>query len=173
MDLLRAKLGDLVTGGLFPNYITFITQILSTIILFLFLKNLVWEPMREFLAKRSNVIVGELESAKQARLEAEQMREEYVADLKHAKAEAANILENARKQALELKQQIVSEAEKEASYKLEKADKDINAERSRIEQELKSHVIDIAFSAAEKLVNENINDSKNRQLIDKFIKEVE
>ncbi len=170
---LSEKLSNLVQGGLYPNLITFLTQIISTLILLYFLKRLVWKPMREFLAKRSEEIVGELEGARQARLDVEKMKEEYTSDLHNAKVEAGKIIDNARSQALDTKQEIIAEAEKVAAYKLDKAEKEIDLERSKIEKELKSHLIDIAFSAAEKLVNENIDDNKNRELIDKFIKEVE
>lgn len=172
LNEISQKLSDLVQNGLYPNLITFLTQIISTLILFLFLKRLVWQPMRDFLAQRSEVIVGELEGAKQARLDAEKLKEEYTADLKHAKDEAGKIVENARQRALETKENIISEAEREAQYKLEKAKKDIEQERSKAEEELKSQIIDIALSAAEKLVDENIDEMKNRKLIDKFIKEV-
>ncbi|QVK17783.1 F0F1 ATP synthase subunit B [Mycoplasmatota bacterium] len=172
MGELSEKLSDLVRGGLYPNPITFLTQVIATLILFYLLKRWVWKPMREFLAKRSDVIVGELESAKQARIEAEKLKEEYTTDLNNAKDEAGRIIENARIQALETKEMMISEAEKEASYKLEKAKKDIEQERLKAEAELKTELIDIAFSAAEKLVDENIDDKKNRKLIDKFITEI-
>jgi len=165
-------LRELVQGGLYPNPITFLTQVISTIILLYFLKRLVWKPMREFLKKRSDVIVGELEGAKKARLEAEAMKEEYLTDLKNAKNEAGSILDNARLQALETKEMIIAQAEKEAAYKFEKAEIQIEQERAKAEVELKGKLIEIAFSAAEKLVNENIDNQKNRTLIDKFINEV-
>ncbi len=171
MDISK-RLSDLVQGGLFPNIITFLTQIISTLILFYFLKRLVWKPMQEFLAKRSDAIVGELEGAKKAHLEAESMKLKYENDLKSAQDKAGMILENARVQALETKEGIISEAQREAEYKIEKANKQILLEKSKVEQELKNQAIDIAFSAAEKLVNENIDDDKNRRLIDKFITEV-
>ncbi|MDF2699147.1 MAG: synthase subunit [Haloplasmataceae bacterium] len=172
MAELGKKIGDLVQGGLFPNLITFFTQILATLILFYFLKKLVWKPVQEMLAKRSEVIVAELESAKAAKFEAEAMKAEYENDLKNAKAEANKMMENARIQALESKTLIIQEAEKEAAYKVEKATKEINLERDKAAKALKAHVVDIAFIAAEKLVHENLDDKKNRQLIDKFIEEV-
>ncbi len=172
MDELSKKLADLVEGGLFPNAITFITQVVSTLILFYFLKKLVWKPMEEFMAKRSSIIVNELESAKKARLEAEEMKLAYESEIKNAKNEALEILENARIQANQTKEQIISDAQREAEYKLELANKQIASERAKVEKELKSHVVDIAFSAAEKVLSEKIDDGKNRQLIDKFINEI-
>jgi len=45
-------------------------------------------------------------------------------------------------------------------------------ERTSMEAQLKNQLVDIAFSAAEKIVQDNFDNNKNRQLIDKFINEV-
>jgi F-type H+-transporting ATPase subunit b len=167
-DTLR----QIVESGLLPNGITFLAQLISTLILFFGLKRFVWGPMQELLEKRKDVIVGELESAKSAREEAQELKDKYAVELNTAKEEANKIVENAKSHALESKQMIISEAEKEAAYKREKAEKDIQQERNSLEKEIKAQAIEIAFAAAEKLVNENMDDLKNRQMVEKFIEEV-
>lgn len=163
---------QIVDNGLIPNPITLIAQLLATFILFMVIKHWVWKPMTELLYKRQEVIVDELESAKRAREDADTLKLEYEEDLKKAKLNANEILEKAKVQALKQKEQIIFDAEKEVLYKLEKAEKDIELERSKAQAELKSEFVDIAFYAAEKLVNENIDKDKNKKLIDKFIEEV-
>jgi len=165
-------INDLVKSGLFPNPITLLAQLLATLFLFYILKNWIWIPMNEFLQKRQEVIIDELESARSAREQAENIHEEYKENLKNAKIEANYILENARIQGLETKDDIINKAEKEAAYKIEKAEKEIETERAKIEAELKAHVVEIALTAAEKLVKEVLDNKKNRQLIDQFIEEV-
>ncbi|HEY8365387.1 MAG TPA: F0F1 ATP synthase subunit B [Haloplasmataceae bacterium] len=172
MQELSQKLSELVQGGLFPNPITFIVQIISTIILFILLKKLVWKPMREFLDKRSAVIVDELDSAKRAREEAERIKLEYESKLSQAKKDALEMLDNAREQAELIKEEIINDAHKEAEYIINNANKQIEIERNKAEQELKTEIVDIAFSAMEKVLSENMDSSKNRELIDKFINEI-
>jgi|SRR5690554_196014 len=167
-DALR----DIVNNGLLPNPITFIAQLISTFILFYFLKSKVWKPMQKFLAKRKEVIVGELESARNLNEEAKKNKELSEHDLIRVKEEALQVIENARSQAMYIREEIIKEAEKEAAYILEKAEKSIAQDKAKLESELKTQLVDIALIAAEKLVSENIDDSKNRQLIDKFINEV-
>jgi F-type H+-transporting ATPase subunit b len=165
-------LEQIVKSGLLPNGVTFIAQLLSTLILFLALKRFVWKPIQVMLEKRKDVIIGELEGAKAAREEAQALKDQYANELQGAKQNALSIVENARSQALETKENILKEAEKEASYKKDKAEKDIQLERARVEKELKAQAIEIAFAAAEKLVNANVDDDKNRQLINNFIQEI-
>ena len=57
MDQLTDALQDLINSGVIPNPLTFIAQIISTLVLFYFLKRWVWKPMTEFLDKRRQVIV--------------------------------------------------------------------------------------------------------------------
>jgi F-type H+-transporting ATPase subunit b len=169
---LGKMIEHLVKSGLIPNPITFSAQIIATIILFLVLKRFVWQPINEYLEKRQDLIVDELESATAAKNEAENMKQEYAADLKNAKDEANKIIENSRMQAKEEKDKILSSAEKEAAYKIKKAEQEIETNKAKVEAELKSQVVDIALMAAEKIVNKNIDNNQNRELIDKFIDEV-
>lgn len=172
MGELSSKLSQLVEGGLYPNIITFLTQLIATVILFCFLKKWVWKPMQEYLAKRSNVIVDELESARLAKEEAFRMKEEYESELKQAKDEAKTIIMNAQEQAKLRREEIIAQAEKEAAYIIEMANKQIEQEKANVEKELKSQVVDLAFLAAEKILTENLDQDKNRHLIDKFLNEV-
>jgi len=172
MNELSNKLSQLVEGGLYPNIITFITQLIATVILFYFLKKWVWKPMQEYLAKRSDVIIDELESARMAREEAFRMKDEYEAELKQAKEEAKTILINTEEQAKARREEIIAQAEQEAAYIIEMTNKQIEQEKANVEKELKSQVVDLAFLAAEKILTENIDQDKNRNLIDKFLNEV-
>lgn len=169
---LAEVIEELVREGLFPNVPTVIAQLLATLILFLVLKKLVWKPMTEFLNKRQEVIIGELESAKQANNEANQLKQEYEEALGEAKTKAQNIVETAKIQAEERKEVILEEAKKEANYTKEKALLDIEQERAIAEKELKEHVVEVALEAAEKIINENVNNETNRKMINDFIKEV-
>lgn len=169
---MKEVLDEIVKSGLFPNPITFIAQLISTFILFYFLKSKVWKPMQNLLEKRRETIVGELESAKALNEEAKKNKELSETELQNAKAEAISMIDNARVQALDVRDSIIKEAEEEAQYILEKAEKALEQERFKLEKELKGQVIDIAFIAAEKIVNDNIDESKNRELIDKFINEI-
>ena len=41
-----------IQGVLFPNWITMLVQLCSTLVLFLLCKKLLWKPARDILAKR-------------------------------------------------------------------------------------------------------------------------
>lgn len=169
---MKELLEHIVQSGLLPNPITFVAQLISTVILFYLLKRLVWKPMQNFLDERKEVIVGELESAKASNEEAQRNKDETVKQLNEAKQQALNIVDAAKSQAVESKEIIIKEAEKEALYKLEKAEKEIEQDRRKAEKEIKARAIELAFVAAEKLINENVDNQKNQKMIEQFIDEV-
>ena len=52
-----------VQGALFPNILTIITQLVSTLIIFLAVKKFLWKPVKNILAKRSEKMQESLDSA--------------------------------------------------------------------------------------------------------------
>ncbi|ERJ11462.1 F0F1 ATP synthase subunit B [Haloplasma contractile] len=171
MDFAKA-IEQLVNEGLFPNPVTFIIQITSTVILFIVLKRLVWDAVVDMLEKRQDVIVNDLKTARKSREEAVELQKSYESQLQNAKEQASEIVDRARKSATEQSDLIISEAEEKARYKIEKAENEIELERERVRSNLKNEVVEIALLAAEKLVNENMDNEKNRNLINQFIEEV-
>ncbi|OGO14429.1 MAG: hypothetical protein A2Z02_06240 [Chloroflexi bacterium RBG_16_48_7] len=61
-------------------------------------------------------------------------------------------------------------ARKEAESIVAKAQVEINRQREKDIQELRSQFADIAILAAEKVIKENIDKEKNRKLIDEVLK---
>jgi len=167
--MLSEALNEIVRSGLLPNPWSFFAQLISTIVLFLFLKRLVWKPMQDFLQKRSNVIVDELESARTLNEEAKLNKEKLDNELKEIRLQASNILEEAKKQAEQMKEAILKEAEEEAFELKKKAAKDILRDRQLAESNIKEQAVDLAFSAAEKLIQANLNTANNQKMIDDFI----
>jgi F-type H+-transporting ATPase subunit b len=169
---MKETLNEIVKGGLLPNPVSFVAQLISTFVLFYFLKSKVWKPMQGFLEKRKEVIVGELESARKLNEEAQKNKDLTANQLENAKAESMKMVDFAKVQAQETKDQMLKEAEKQAHYKISKAEKEIEQQRILMERDMKTQAVEIAFAAAEKLIHENLDDSKNRKMIENFIEEV-
>lgn len=165
-------LDEVVRSGLLPNPVTFVAQLISTIILFLFLKGKVWKPMQQLLEKRRNVIVGELESAKTLNEEAQNNRNLTQTELTNIRVEASQIIEEAKQQAQQVRENLISEAQKEVQYLKEKAQKELDRERQIAQDHMKEQAVEIAFAVAEKLIHANVNNDVNYKLIEDFIKEV-
>ena len=70
-----------IVGQLIPNPITMLTQLLSTLILFLLMKKYLWSSVKEFLAVRADKMQEDLAAGEQARSAAESDREEAALQL--------------------------------------------------------------------------------------------
>ena len=68
--------------------------------------------------------------------------------------------------------QIIADAQAEASSLKSKATKEIAQEKEQAIAEIRNDISDIAILAASKVLEEDIDKSKHEDLIEKFIKEV-
>ena len=67
---------------------------------------------------------------------------------------------------------IVNTAKKDALDIKEKANKDIEQERQKVINEIKNDISNIALLAASKVIEKDLDKSKHEELIENFIKEV-
>ena len=83
-----------VAEQLFPNIATMIVQLCSTGVIFLVAYKFLFNPVRDFLASKSELTNKELEDAKLANEEAKKNVEETRKQLKEASYQAKEIIEN-------------------------------------------------------------------------------
>ena len=67
----------------------------------------------------------------------------------------------------------MAEASAKADELVKKASEEIEAEKSRVMIALRTEVVNLTLTATEKILNENMNDDRNRRLVEDFIKTVE
>ena len=81
------------------------------------------------------------------------------------------IVSAAIQQAKQEKKQILAQADKEAAAVKQRAQEQIEAERREMYASMKKEMVDVAFSAAGKLIGEHEGEKVDRQAIDAFVKE--
>ena len=80
---------------------TFIAQILNLFIQMYLIKRFLFKPVNEILAKRQALTDKEISDAREAKADADKIREEYEGQMAGAKAEANKIISDAKKDAQE------------------------------------------------------------------------
>ena len=68
---------------------------------------------------------------------------------------------------------IIQSSHEEADEIVSAASETIENERRRVLQQAQSQIADLAIEAASKIVGENLDDAKNRRLVDEFLSEEE
>ena len=147
-------------------------QIVNTIILFVVLKKILFKPVLNIIDARENGIKEAIATGEQAKNEGLALKAEYEQKLSLAKNEGQEIIKQATLRAEQKSDEIISTAKEEANSLKERANKDIAQERQKVMNELKNDISSIAILAASKVIEEDIDQAKHEEMINKFIEEV-
>ena len=111
--------------------------------------------------------------AENLRAEMQQMKASYETQLKQTEEDARTQIQNEVKKAQELRTQIQAEANAKAEDMLRKAREEIEAERDRVMNDVRVHVANLSLLATERILSENVDNDRNRKLVEEFIDKVE
>jgi len=153
------------------NY-TLIGQMIFFAAFVLFCMKYVWPPIMAAMTEREKKISDGLAAADRASKDLELAQKKAVQELKEAKAQAAELIEQANRRS----NQIVEEAKETARHEGERlitaAKAEIEQEKNRVKEELRSEVAAIAVAGAEKILGSSIDASKHGELLDKLASEI-
>jgi len=166
---LMSKPDELLTAV--PGYLMdLIIQLSATIILFLAIRFLFWKPITKILETRRMAIDKELTDAKEAKENALLVEEEMKKTLEEAKEQVKEMLAAATKDANIKKEEIISSAKEEARRRLENLELELEQEKKNMESSIKKEIVDIAFAAAEKIVQKEIDQKKYLDVVEDILK---
>lgn len=151
----------------------FIWTIITFLVLFALLTKFAWKPLLKMLEGREEMIRQSLADADQAKVELEKLNQESEAIISQARAEAQSILTGGKAAAEKLKEEGLAKAKEQANAIVQNATKQIKVERDKAIAEIKSEVVDLSLSIAEKLIRKNLNKEDNQRLIEESLKKVQ
>ncbi len=147
----------------------FLWTIVTFFIVLAILKWKAWGPLINALDKREEDIREALASAEKARQDAEKASSEYEAMMRNAQAEAQQIVSEGKAAGERVKNDIQSAANDKANEIIEKAKAQIDAERRKAIQEIKSSVVNLSMEAAARVIEKNLDSDDNRKLVDQAL----
>ena len=151
---------------------TIIFAIINFAILVVGLKVFLYKPVCNMLDSRREEVINNLNSAEEAKLEAQKLKDEYAAQIQNARAEAQDIINQAAKIGEQTKADILTEAREEASRLTAKAQAEIAREKTEALNEIRNEIADLAVLAASKVVGKTIDVADHQNMVDNFVKEV-
>ncbi len=147
--------------------------VLNILILFILLRIFLFKPINKMLDDRTQSIQKDIDDAENAKREAEELRQQYENSISEAKEEAGKILREAHEYAEAERAEIIRKSHEEADEIVNSADETIENERRRVIQQAHVQIADLAIEAASKVVSANLDDEKNRKIVDNFLSEKE
>jgi F-type H+-transporting ATPase subunit b len=175
--LANILLGVLASGGgggslLDVNPGLIIWTILTFLILLIILKKVAWKPILTALDNREKEIEDSLNRAEQAKEDAQKILEENQTTLSKAEEESKKIIDQSREYADKLKEQMLKESKDQQQKIIEDASAEIERKKNAAFEELKNQIAEISINVAEKIMKENIDANKNKQIVNKYLSEI-
>ncbi len=143
--------------------------VFNVMLLFILLRIFLFKPINKMLDDRTQEIQKDYDDAERAKKEAEQLKADYEASIGDAKEEASKIIRNAHEEAENERTKIIRKSHEEAENIVAAASETIENERKRVIRQAHSEIADLAVEAASKIVSANLDDEKNRKIVDEFL----
>lgn len=145
---------------------------INIFILFLAGSYFLFNPVRDMLKKRQDMIEADIENAKKDKEEAALLKSQYDDKLKNVDKEADKLLADARKKAMLREEQIVSDAKAEAGRIIERANVEAELEKKKAADDMKKEMIAVATIMAGKVVSASIDTKIQESLVDETLNEM-
>ena len=135
-------------------------------------KKFLWGPVMKMIQDRQKEIDDMYSDADNARVSAKAMEDEYKQKLSAAMETGERIVKDATARGQAKEEEILRQANAEASRMLSKAEADIAMEKKKAINDAKDEISGMAMAIAEKVVGRELTAADQSQLIDAFINEL-
>ena len=154
------------------NFWTALFVLLNTLAIFFVAKKFLIGPVLKIITERQQEIDGMYQDAGNAKANAEAMHAEYQMKLSSAHAASERIVKEAVARGQAREEEILRQANAEASAILDKAAADIAMEKKKAINDAKDEISGIALAIAGKVVGRELSSADQSSLIDHFIEEL-
>ena len=151
---------------------TLIGQLIAFAIFVWFCIKFVWPPIINAIEKRQSQIANALASAEAAKKEQADTKMLVEKEISQSKLQAQEILDLANKRRNEVLAEVKAEAEELKDKIIEQGYAEVEAERKRVQEELRIKVASLAIAGAEKIVGRTVDEAANNDIIDKLVAEL-
>lgn len=135
-------------------------------------KKFLWGPVMKMIQDRQQEIDDMYSEADTARVSAKAMEEEYKQKLSAAMETGERIVKDATARGQAKEEEILRQANAEASAMLSKAAADIAMEKKKAINDAKDEISGMAMAIAEKVVARELTAADQSKLVDDFINEL-
>ncbi len=151
--------------------LNFVFTLVNLIIFFILVRVFLFKPIQKVINKRNEIINEQLENADNAQKHAEELKEQYQAQLEGVEEEKSRILIDARNSAKKEYENIVSRAETDAEKIKANAKKVSDAECEKARLAVKEEIAALAMETAIKVIGDSVSAKTDKEIYDKFLSE--
>jgi len=145
--------------------------IINFIVLFILLRLFLYKPVLKMLDERAKRTKEGMELVEATKKEYEQAKGEVQKQIENGRQEAQAIIAQALQTGERLKEESRAEATKQAQVIIDRTRAELDSERDKIVDGLRKEFVDIAISAAEKVIKETLDKEKHRRMIEETLQQ--
>ena len=143
-------------GGLFDFNATLPVMAIQVLLLTIVLTFVYFKPISKVIDERETYINGNLTTAAEKLIKADDLYNEYDEQLKTARVNAQAIIAKSEKEAKEVVSVEINQARQEAAKLLEKTNKELEAQKSLALQQLETQVDELSQLIKEKVLGKEV-----------------
>jgi F-type H+-transporting ATPase subunit b len=128
-----------------------------------------WGPILAAMEARETTIQSALDQAAERNDDAAKLLEEHRLQLADARRQAGEVLADAKAAGDRVRKEIEEKARVEAQGIVERARHEIQRERDAALDTLRKESVDLALAAASRLMSENLDQAKDRDLVERYL----
>lgn len=119
--------------------------------------------------RREKALQDAIDSAKRDREEAQRLLEDHRRQIDSARGEAQKLIAEGRAVSEKMRNDLLEQTRQEQQALLERARREIETEKDRALAQLRREAVNLAIAGASKVIEENLDNTKNRQLVESFL----
>jgi F-type H+-transporting ATPase subunit b len=131
-----------------------------------------WGPILGAVEARESGIQSKLDEAASSNEEAARLLAEHKEQLADARRQANELIAEGKAAGDHLRKEIEEKARAEAQGIVDRARAEIVRERDQAIEALRRESVDLALAAASRLMQENLDQDKDRQLVERYLSEM-
>ena len=165
--------GEAGGGGLVSLHFNLMAWTLGIfVILFLILRRLAFGPITAAVEAREKALEAAIDAAKADREAAAKLLAEHQAQIDAARGEAQKLISDGRSVAEKMRGDLLEQTRREQQEMLERARREIDSETDRAIAQLRKEAVDLALAGASKVIEQNLESAKNRQLVESYLSSI-
>jgi F-type H+-transporting ATPase subunit b len=139
------------------------------VVLMLVLSRYAFGPITAAVEAREKALEDAIEGAKRDREAAAKLLQEHQAAIDAARGEAQKIIADGRAVGEKMRADMIEATRKEQQDMLERARREIESEKDKAIMHLRREAVDLALAGASKVIEQNLESQKNRQLVESYL----
>jgi F-type H+-transporting ATPase subunit b len=152
-----------------PSYGLMFWTLIIFVLLLVVLTKFAFPPIVAAVEERERKLQEAIDSARADREAAAEILAQQRKELDAARTEAQQFIADGRAAGEKMRTEMLSQTQLQQQEMLDRARREIDAERDRAIAELRREAVDLAIAGASKVIEKNLDDASNRRLIDGFL----